>query len=293
MIVNPQLFNYRLLIGSLLVAIAILTVFSVTNYESVKTRQQFLEQEKKLVETELTQIIEHYDEIASTNDYLSARLNDAKMATKIALDSLRMLKSDLSVISRFKAQLVQFKDKNKQLFETVDSLNDVNQNLEQDKELARNKLKKQLDINSSLLKKNEYLTKTIEKGALLSANSFKAKAYQNHRGRLYETTKAHKTETLEVCFTLAENSIATKGAKDIYVQIVDPLNNVVSDKGVIDFGKSTLIYSTKTMVNYNNQVADICTNVLSDPKDKFIKGTYFISVFHKDRKLGTTHITLN
>lgn len=293
MIVNPQLFNYRLIIGSLLVAIAVLAVFSFSSYESEKAYQQFLEQEKKLVETELSQMIQRYDEIASSNDYLSSRLNDAKSATKIALDSLRMLKSDLTVISRFKAHLLDFKNKNKQLFVTVDSLNDINKNLERDRLLAHNELKKQVDANSSLLKKNESLHKTIEKGALLTANSFKAKAYQNQSGRLFETKKAHKAETLEVCFTLAENALAEKGNKELYVQIVNPRNNVVADKGVVEFGNSSLIYSTKTVVNYSNQVIDVCTNIMSDPKDKLTKGTYFVSVFHKDKKLGTTQIVLD
>ncbi|MEZ4793531.1 MAG: hypothetical protein R2783_08750 [Gelidibacter sp.] len=294
MIVNPQLFNYRLIIGSLIVAIAILAVFSFTNYESVRAHQQFLEQEKKLVETELSQMIVRYDEVASTNDYLTSKLNDAKNATKLALDSLRLLKSDLSVIARFKAQLITFKNRNKLLFETVDSLNNINKNLERDKLLAHNELKKQLDANSSLLKKNESLSKTIEKGALLTANSFKAKAYQNHNGRLYETKKAHKAETIEVCFTLAENALTEKGEKELYVQIVNPKNNVVADKGVIEFGTSSLIYSTKTIVNYDNHVVDVCTNIMSDPSDKpLAKGTYFVSVFHKDRKLGSTQIVLN
>ncbi|MEO6348030.1 MAG: hypothetical protein ABIO60_08995 [Aquaticitalea sp.] len=294
MIVNPQLFNYRLIIGSLIVAFAVLTVFSFNNYESIKAHQQFLVQEKKLVETELSQMITRYDEVASNNDYMSSKLEDAKNTANWALDSLRLLKSDLSVITRFKAELIDFKNKNKLLFLTIDSLNSVNHNFEQEKLLAQNQLKKQLDANSSLLKKNASLSKTIEKGALLTANSFKAKAYQAHNGRLYETRKAHRAETIEVCFTLAENALTEKGKKELYIQIVNPKNNVIADKGAIEFGESSLIYSTKTSVSYNNEVLDVCTNIMSDPTDKpLTKGTYFVSVFFKDRKLGSTQIVLD
>ena len=294
MIVNPQLFNYRLIIGSLVVAIAVLAVFSFTNYESVREHQQFLEQEKELVENELSQMIERYDEVAGTNEYLTSQLKDARTDTKRALDSLRMLKSDVSVIARYKAQLLIFKSKNKQLFETIDSLNEINENLEKDKLLAHNELKKQLDANSSLTKMNESLSKTIEKGALLTANSFKAKAYLNKNGRLHETKRANKAETMEVCFTLAENALTEKGDKELYVQIVNPKNNVVADKGSIEFGDSSLIYSVKTVINYNNKVVDVCTNVMSDPSDQpWSKGTYFVSVFYKDRKLGSTQVILD
>lgn len=293
MIVNPQFFNYRLIIGSLVVAIAVLSVFSFTNYESVKNHQQYLEQEKKLVETELSQMIKRYDEVDNNNEYLASKLKDAKTSTKITLDSLRYLKSDLSVISRFKEQLHLLKNKNKQLFDIFDSLNKANLSLEKDKMLTHIELKKQLEVNSSLVKKNEFLNKTIEKGALLTANSFKAKAYQNYNGNLVETKKANKAQTIEVCFTLAENALTEKGNKELYIQIVNPKNNVVANKGFIEFGNSSLIYSSKTIVNYTNEVADICANIVSSPSEQPLgKGTYYVSVFYKDRKLGTTQIEL-
>ncbi len=294
MIVNPQFFNYRLIIGSLVVAIAVLSVFSFTNYESVKEHQQFLEQEKKLVETELSQLLDRYDDVANTNMFIGSKLKDAKSATKTALDSLRLLKSDLSVITKFKNQLILFKNKNKQLFEIVDSLNTANLNLEKDKLLVHDELKKQVAANSSLQKKNETLNKSVEKGALITANSFKAKAYLIKNGQLLETKKALNAETIEVCFTLAENALTEKGEKELYIQIVNPKNNVVSNKGFIDFGDSSLIYSTKTTVNYSNEVVDVCTNIVSNPSEKPLdKGTYYVSVFYKDRKLGTTQIELN
>src|SRR5688572_13448623 len=109
MIVNPQLFNYRLIIGSLIVAVTVLGVYSFTNYQSIKTHQQFLEQEKKLVESELSQMITRYDDVAVSNDIIASQLEVAKKDTKLALDSLSMLRSDLSVLSRFKQQLYGLK----------------------------------------------------------------------------------------------------------------------------------------------------------------------------------------
>lgn len=294
MIVNPQVFNYRLIIGSLIVAIAVLAVFSFTNFESVKAHEQFVEQEKKLVESELSQLIERYDDIASTNDYMAAMVSQSKLTTQRALDSLRLLKSDISVITRFKSQLNDLNTKNKELFEIFDSINDVNKYLERDNLLAHNLLKKEKDANSSLVKKNQSLNKIIEKGSVLTANSFKAQAYRNLNGALSLTKKAHKAETIQVCFTLAENALAERGEKELYIQIVNPKNNVIANRGSIEFGDSLLIYSTKTTLNYNNQVIDICTNIVADPTDKpLTKGTYFVSVFYKDQKLGDTKIILD
>ena len=294
MIVNPQLFNYRLIIGSLIVAVTVLSVFSYTNYQSIRTHQQFLEQEKKLVESELSQMITRYDDVSISNDIIASELEITKKNTKLALDSLSMLKSDLTVISRFKEQLYSLKQKNKSLFQTVDSLNMVTQSLEKEKLLAYAELVKQRKANQTLLKENENLNRSIEKGALLTANSFEAKSFFKVLGKKRASTLAKKVDQIEVCFTLAENALAEQGEKEIYIQIVNPQNNVVSDKGAISFGDNSLIYSSKKIVEYNNQVIDICVDIEAEADEKpLTKGTYFINVFNKDYKLGSTQVNLN
>ena len=293
MIVNPQLFNYRLIIGSLIIAVAILTVYSFTSYQSIVAHQQFLEQEKKLVESELSQMITRYDEVSVSNDLISSQLEDAKRSTKTALDSLRMLRGDLSVLSKFKQQLFYFKLKNKVLFKTVDSLDAVNQGLEKEKLLAYNELRKQKRANSSLVKENKDLEKSIEIGSQLTANSFKAEGYEKFFGTKRSSNKAKRVQSIEVCFTLAENSLTEAGEKEIYIQIVNPKNNVVADKGAIIFGNSTLIYSAKKIINYDNQVVDVCLDVNADIEERpLIQGIYYISIFHKDKQLGSTEVIL-
>lgn len=293
MIVNPQLFNYRLIIGSLIIAVAVLTVYSFTSYQSIAAHQQFLEQEKKLVESELSQMITRYDDVSISNDLISSQLEDAKRNTKLALDSLRMLRGDLSVLSKFKQQLFYLKLKNKTLFKTVDSLDAVNQGLEHEKLVAYNELRKQKRANSSLLKENENLEKSIEKGAQLTANSFKAKGYEKFFGAKRSSNKAKRVQSIEVCFTLAENSLTEIGEKELYIQILNPKNNVVADKGAINFGTSSLIYSAKKVINYNNEVIDVCLDVDADIDEQpLLEGTYYISIFHKDRKLGSTEVKL-
>ncbi|MEY8849936.1 hypothetical protein AB9K26_14040 [Psychroserpens sp. XS_ASV72] len=293
MIVNPQLFNYRLIIGSLIVAVTVLSVFSYTNYQSIKAHQQFLEQEKKLVESELSQMISRYDEVSVTNKLISTQLEAAKKDTRSALDSIRMLRSNLSVVSRFKNQLYSIKQKNKSLFGTIDSLQLINENLQKEKLVTYSELQNQRKTNSTLIEENKYLTESLEKGALLTANSFEANSYASLLGNKLPTNKAKKVQQIEVCFTLAENALTEKGEKEIYIQIVNPQNNVMADKGAINFGNSSLIYSLKKIVQYDNEVVDICVDVEAENDERpLTKGTYFINVFNKDRKLGNTEVQL-
>ncbi len=293
MIVNPQFFNYRLIIGSLIVAVTLLSVFSFTSYQSIAAQQQFLEQEKHLVEGELSQMIERYDDVFLTNNLITSKLKDAKSEAQMTLDSLKVLKTNLAVLSRLKQQLNNLKVKNKLLFSAVDSLNSVNQNLEADKLLAYNELRKEKSENNNLKKLNKDLNEDLEKAALLTANSFKAIGYKHSLGMRNTTTKAKHANSIEVCFSLAENILTKSGLKTIYIQILDPQNNVIADKGSVNFGNQSLIYSQKEIVNYSNTTMEICLDVKADNNEQPLsKGTYFITVFQDARRLGSTQVIL-
>ena len=293
MIVNPQFFNYRIIIGSLIVGMTALGVFSFNTYESSKAHQHFLDQEKKLVESELSQMILRYDDLSLTSHLISEQLDSAKKTTKSALEQLRLMESDFSVLTRFKSELSDIKSKNSVLFNTVDSINLQNERLENEKLVAYAELNEQKQSNTSLVKINKSLNNKIDKAALLTANSFTAKAYKSG-ANTSSTTKAAQAKGIDVCFTLAENTLTEKGMKDIYIQVLNPLNNVIGKKGAVEFGQFLLFYSHKQRINYDNDVIHICTTIPAQENDKpFTEGTYYVSVFHKERKLGGTQIELN
>ncbi|MBO3117888.1 hypothetical protein J4050_14120 [Winogradskyella sp. DF17] len=293
MIVNPQLFNYRLIIGSLLVVLTVLGIYSFTNYKSIKSYEEFLKQEKVLIEKELTEMLESYDELSEDYNLTASQLQEAKLETKLALDSLRLLKSDLSIITKFKTQLLVLKTKSKILLSTIDSLNATNENLIKENRYALNTIEQKSSTINALANANDSLNETIDKAAILKASKIEAKSYRLKSGKKRPTSRAKRSNAIDVCFSLTENPLTTKGNKDIYIQIVSPEGNVVADQGEIVFGDNSLIYSKKEAVNYANETLDICTEIIADEDDKpFSKGYYFINVFHENLKLGSTSIRL-
>ena len=251
MIVNPQLFNYRLIISSLLVVLTVLGVFSFTNYKSNKSYEEFLKQEKFLIEKELSEMLTSYDDLSQDYNLMSSQLQEAKLETKSALDSLRLLKSDLSIITRFKDQLIVLKSKSKVLLSTIDSLNSANIKLQKEKRYALNTIEKKTLVINDLEDANESLNRTIDNASILKASNIVAQAYKLKSGKKRFTERAKRTNAVDVCITLTENPLTFKGKKDIYIQIVSPQGNVVSDKGEVVFGdtslkKKLLIISMKT-----------------------------------------------
>lgn len=293
MIVNPQLFNYRLIISSLLVVLTVLGIYSFTNYKSIESYEEFLKQEKVLIETELSDLLSSYDDQSQNYSLMASQLQEAKLETKNVLDSLRLFKSDLSVITRFKDQLIVLKSKSKVLLSTIDSLNSANKKLQKEKRYALNIIKKNTAIINGLEDTNDSLNKTIGNASLLKANNIKAQSYKLKSGKKRFTERARRANAIDVCVTLTENALTSKGRKDIYIQIVSPQGNVVSDKGEVVFGDTSLNYSKKEIVNYTNENLEICTAIVADNEDQpFEKGYYFIHVFHENMKLSSTSIEL-
>ena len=294
MIVNPQLFNYRLITGSLIVGIAVLSIFSFTNYRSNQAQQQFLEQEKKLVGIELSQMIKRYDAVSSENSRITSQLETAKKDIENGMDSIRFLRAEVSLISKIKHETSVLRSKNSFLSNTIDSLNILKVELEKEKLETYNALQNQRELNSALLEENKNLSESLKKASRLTANSFKATALNTVSGKKTVTAKASRTKSIEVCFTIAANTLTPQGEKDIYIQILTPDNNVFADKGAVNFGASSLIYSIKKTVHYNSDVLDVCLDINADEDDKpLIAGTYFVNVFNKEVKLGGTQLQLN
>ena len=289
MIVNPQAFNYRLILGTLLVVIVIITVYGFSNYNAVTSENEFLQHEKKLLQTELNKIIEKYDTLGSENLTLKANIENDKQINAITKDSLALLKADVATIPRYRSQIVFLKQENTTLkLNTGDS---VIQALTEQKSEANKLIEIQENVIVTLEDEKDDLKETIEHAKLIYANSFDASVFRKRNsGKIVETNKASKADFVEVCFVIAKNPLATKEEKELYIQVLGPDNNVLSDQGSVDFGDSSLIYSSKVIIDYNNETKEVCASIRND--DTFKKGKYYISVFEKERELGHTQIDL-
>lgn len=291
MIVNPNVFNYRLTIGTLIVAFTILASYSYTSYSSAKSNEAFLKQEKKLLESQISEIISSYDNLGEKNKSLISELDGVKNRIEITLDSLIQLKADVSLIYKYRDELLFLKAQQNNLVKKGDSFFDANQKLMKQNTSISEVLEQQTSLVSVLKKEKETLIKNLEKGALISANSFKAIAYKlKSSGNLIKTIKASNVKNIKVSFIIAENILASNQNKEIYIQIIGPDNNVVADKGAVQFDDFSLIYSSKIKVNYTSKNIEIIANI--DTPEPLQEGKYYISVFDKERHLGGTQINL-
>ena len=105
---------------------------------------------------------------------------------------------------------------------------------------------------------------------------------------LYSKNREGKIQQIRVCFTLEGNEFVRNGNKQLYVQVVNPKNQIISVKDThLEANNLKLTYSAKTEAMYAKKDLDVCTYVDLEA-DKTIKGKYIINIYNSFCKIGST-----
>ncbi|MFD2822773.1 hypothetical protein ACFS5M_03770 [Lacinutrix iliipiscaria] len=293
MIVIPQYFNYRLIIGTLVIAIAILGSYSISSYISFQDQEEFLAQETVLVKNELSEMVSLYDDVSVENETIKLQLEESKTKVLNILDSVEKAKTNLSLISKYRSQIYALKNERENIFGQIDSLVRNNAILQVQVDSVSQQFENQKLQLAYLTKKNNSLNQIVSKVSLLKAKNIKVSALKTTSAlQSFETDKLSETDHIEVCTTLASNEFTPKGNKNIFVQILDPNNEVVSERGILKFQGMELEYSGKTTIKNVNENITACLKISVAEREKLKAGNYNINVFQNATLLGSTSIKL-
>ncbi|MBU2940836.1 hypothetical protein KO494_14905 [Lacinutrix sp. C3R15] len=293
MLVFPQTFNYRLIIGTLVIVITVLGSYSISYFNSFKNQEEFLEQEKNLVQNELKEMISLYEDVFVENQVVKTKLETSKTKVESILNLVKNTKTDVSLISKYKSQIHTLKKEREGVFGHIDSLVRNNNILQSQVDSVSQQFESQKLELDSLVLKNKKLYKIINEVGMLKANHIKVAALNTSSSlRFFETNKASKTDYFEVCTTLESNAYTNKGSKNIYVQIVDVNDEIISERGVLKFEEKHIAYSGKTTVKNVSDQVTACLKISLKNKEMLKAGTYDVNIFQNATFLGNTSITL-
>ena len=282
----------KILIGLLVVLLVSLAGYTYTLIQQNKETVLFLEADKAQVQKELEALVVSYNEILQDNKLKDKDLIAARDRVIVLLDSVKNYKANLSIITRYKAQVRGLKNERAQLFKRADSLLVVTQRLAIEKDSTTAVLIKTIKVVDSVTTANTQLFNSLEKGALIGISNLDATAIIVRKGgKIKETKRASRADKIRVCYTIAPNTLAQAGDRVLYVQVINPENNIIGDKSNITFGQDLLTYSKSESVFYENQALDVCAIVGSTGQD-VLKGLYTINIFDAQRQIGSTTLML-
>jgi len=267
------------------------TLFFFKNNELNETKTE-LEAERTELQSELEDVRNNLTEMIQKNNGLDDMLMQKRDSLDLMINDLNASKATVAQLSKFKNQSYRLKKEVKKLYAQIDKLKLENVFLAKEKDTLIGQLDSQHKLSDSLTTQVTDAQKIIESASELSIAALKGGAViEKSSGKQIPTTKARRADKVKICFSVAENRIAEKGDKLLYVQVLDANNNVLGENAVVAFDDKTLNYSFKTEFNYTNKALDIC-EFLTAPKKGFDKGNYFVNVFRGSDMISNTSFVL-
>ena len=249
-----------------------------------------VESERQVVIGELNEMLVKYDTLSAGNVRLSDELMDQReKVEKLLADA----KNKNWTIHKLKKETATLREIMKEYVHTIDSLNTLNINLRVENKEVRHELNDQRSAYSDLEKVREGLEDKVAVGSRLQTNSIMALAQRvKSNGVHRETMKADKTDKIKCCFTLALNHITKPGKKNVFLRIISPTAQVLSEgpENRFKFSGMEGEYSVKKQIDYQNTEQDVC--MYWKVTDALPPGKYIIEVYADDADIGRATIEL-
>ncbi|GAA0713240.1 hypothetical protein [Aquimarina litoralis] len=282
----------KILIGVLGALLLILGIFTYKFYNEEKREKAILQQEKDLIESELGELITKYDNAIALNEVMDDHLLKEKQRVVVLLDSLKDYEANVALIARYRREVSKLKKERERLFKLADSLTTANAQLATDLDSTSTALSERIVFSDSLANQNSKLAEIVERGSALQASGIKAEGVRvRNSGKIVTTSRSSRAEKVRVCFTLSPNKLTEKGDKELFVQVINPENNLIGDKISVNFDDAVLTYSGRNKVFYENDALDVC--VLVDAEEgELMKGNYVVNLFSGPRMISNTQFEL-
>lgn len=264
--------TYKLAILTLSIFLLIVLFKSYKDNKSSKELQDNLKQESLLTQNQLSEIIDKYDSITLVYNNYDETFSDFDV------------KGTNSKIVKTAVDQKNLSELNKQIQTIKDSINILQLRL------------KEIEKIKALVKPQEKATKIIQSNTYNSSKFEITNLQVKGVKFLTENATPSKVKTIEqirVCFTIDKNEAIAEGEKELFVQVINPKNDIVSVEGLVYEKNNTVLkYSKLTKFDYKHQVTDVCSYV-DLVKNKTFKGRYIVNLYSGLTKIGSTIFNYN
>lgn len=283
---------FKILVGILSLLLIVLAVYTIKLYNDTKDTAIILQEQKDDIEYELEELIDNYNQVIEDNDIKNKELLDARGRIVILLDSVKDAETNIALLRRYKGEIRKLKSERILLLDKADSIIASNKLLVAERDntyLILNETNKKMDAVSE---ENRLMAEKIRKASIVSVVDLTPSAVViRNSGKIIDTKRANRAKKIRACFTLAPNPVADSGDRMLYVQVINPNNNLLGMKAELIFENGILNYSAVTRVYYENDELDVCSIVNAKEED-IIKGRYTINVFDGPNLVATTTMEL-
>ncbi len=289
---SPDNRIYKVLVVVLILLLAALAIWSYSTFNENEDIREAITEEKNDIQKELENISNDYSLQIEKGTMLSNDLEDARTRITRLVDSVSSLKGSVQLLSSLRKELMQIKRERDELKTRVASLLTENSNLsrvnDSTLQVLNAEMIKSTDQEEKIKTLNEDMTRAA---ALVPVNFNTTPLIVRSSGKQIENDNASRVDALNVCFTLPKNTLADNGVNSYYLQIINPLNNVIGVRKKVQFDEQELMYSKVVQFNYQGEELKICelVELLKDDREE---GSYRINLFKDSIRIASQQLDL-
>lgn len=273
---KKSLRGYRIVIILLVVILGGVSALYFYASHNMQKDYELLEADRDSIQSDLSDVINEYDNLKFQNDTIAAQLEEAnKMMEK--LKNERRL--NYAKIKAYQKEVGTLRAVMKNYLRQIDSLNNLNKKLTKEnitikKEIATERLRA-----DKAEEENVELQNKVKQGSVLKARGVNVVPL-NANGK--QVSRVKKASSLRVDFTIGANDLAAAGPRRVYVSIITPdgypLASAPGEK-----------YAASREVDYQNEDIDVsiyCNN------EGFTPGVYKVGLYMNGSRIGGTEVDL-
>ena len=293
-------------LGAILVSVFIilLIVNGVWWYIGAQNKKEMLEYTQNIEE----ELIEKSNELDRLQADLELKIEEIKkldgdvsdleeLKAQLQLEKERLLRSDVrskEKIAELSERLEGFAEVLKAKDEEIRHLQATNEELMSENTSLKETTNRLQDTISAIAQTNEQMRAQINVASRLRAENVRVIAV-NKRGREREDEfRNRQLESLKVTFNIADNSVAPKEAKDIYIRVIEPGGNVLFDvattSGTFTIDGRDLFYTAKKTILFDNSRQRLSFDY--EKGSDYVSGEHTVEIYCDDYFIGSSTFTI-
>jgi hypothetical protein len=288
---NNKSIGLKVAIGILLALFIGTGVYTSKLYNDKKETEASLTKEKEQVMTDLETMSKQYDVIIGDNEAANQDLVEARGRIQGLMDSLKISQNSVASLWSYKKKFLVLQEEMDELLTENEKLKIENSSLAVSLDSTQMQLAERTVFTDSLLVQNTELVTVVENASMLQTvglNGFGVIVRSS--GKLVPTERASRSDKIQVCYTVAKNTVVGPGDKELYVQVLDPNGVVLGTNEQVQFGDNVVNYSIISKFNYENKNLNICEFIT--PNSEFTKGKYTVNVYNQKELVSASEFSL-
>ena len=283
--VKKSLRGYRVVIILLAIILAGLSALYFNLNLQQKEDYALLQADRDTIQSNLTSLINEYDNLKYQNDTIAAQL--AK-ASEMIEQLKRERRFNYNKLKAYQKEVGTLRSVMKNYLRQIDSLNTINKKVSAENVSLRKKITT-ANLRADVAEERaSELQNKVQQGSVLRARDITIAAL-NANDKLI--TRVKNAATLRVDFTVGANELAAAGNRTIYLCITSPDGYLLSTDAMPTFNLNGTKkgYSASREIDYQNEDVDVS---IFYKGSGFIPGTYKVELYAGGNLIGSSEIAL-